>query len=102
MNRPILQRTIFTNAKNKKEKSYGFRISDDHGQEFSDVLKAKDLKLSDQRFLNKCRECFGDVGNSIFDCALEHGMYIDDTWYTFDLNHKNGARLVLPARIALP
>lgn len=84
MNRACLQRTVFVEYKNK-EKSFGYRIYDDYSQDYCNTMTEDDLKLSDQEFLDKCKKSFSEVSDLLFESALEHGIYIDDDWYTFDL-----------------
>jgi len=84
MNQPCIQRTIFVNA-HCGDKSFGYRIYDDYGQDYCNILDEKDLKLSDQDFLDKAKESFSEVANSIFDYALEHGIYVDDKWYHLNI-----------------
>lgn len=85
MNRPCVQRTVFQDF-GKEEKTYGFRIYDDHGQSYGNMMKEEDLKLSDQEFLELAVDLFDDAGTAIFDFALERGIYVDDHWYQFDLD----------------
>ena len=95
MNRPCIQRTIFVDAHNG-DKSFGYRIYDDHGQDYCNTLDENDLKLPDQDFLHKAKENFSEVADSIFDYALEHGIYVDDEWYHFDLEGKDDPVLIAP------
>jgi hypothetical protein len=90
MNRPCIQRTVFKNYGSNDE-SYGYRIYDDHGQSYCNIMEEKDLKLSDPDFLRKAHETFDDVADSIFDFALERGIYIDDNWYEFGFSDDNGS-----------
>ena len=80
-NRVTLQRTVFNNY-GTEEKTFGFRLYDDFGQTYGNMMAEKDLELKDEAFFNKvCNENAGDNADVMIDWALEHGIYIDDNWY---------------------
>lgn len=95
MNKPCIQRTIFVDHPSG-EKSYGYRMYDDEGQTYNNVMGKDIFDMSPQEFLDKARESFDDMANSIFDFALEHGLYVDDCWYHFNLEDSNGPKLISP------
>lgn len=83
-NRACIQRTIFVNH-GSNEKTYGFRIYDDCGQDYCNSMLENDLNLPEKEFLQKAKLHFSEVANSIFDFALgTGGIYIDDNWYILD------------------
>ena len=98
MNIPTLVRTIFTNAC-KGDYSFGYRFYDDHGQTYCNTLERHDLDLSDQEFLDKIKDQFDDVANSMFDFALDHGIEIDGNFYRFDLTAENRPKLIKPSEV---
>jgi hypothetical protein len=84
-NRACLQRTVFNNFGNTKV-TFGFRFYDDYGQTYCNTMEKEDLELPDEEFFKRAHENFDDTGESIYDNALERGIYIDDKWYEFDLS----------------
>ena len=96
MNVPTLIRTIFTDA-TTCEHSFGYRFYDDHGQTYCNTLERADLNLPDQEFLDKIKDQFDDVANSIFDFALEHTISIDGRFYRFNLEAEGGPMLISPS-----
>lgn len=93
-NKATIQRTTFIDHPSE-EKSYGFRIYDDNGQSYCNTLKENIFSMSPQEFLDHIQlEIDADpVALSIFDFALERGIYIDEYWYKFDLTN-DGPRLI--------
>lgn len=84
-NRATIQRTVFVDFQTD-EKSFGYRIYDDHGQSYCNVMEEADLKLGAEDFLRKAQDTFDETANSIFDSALDNGIYIDSDWYRFKLD----------------
>lgn len=86
MNRATIRRTVFQNFP-AGEKTYGFRIYDDYGQEYCNMLEKETMELPDKDFFEIVKSNAGD--NSIIDIAIENGgIFIDDDWYRFDDNGK--------------
>jgi len=82
MNRPCIQRTVFQNYGSGDE-SYGYRMYDNHGQTYCNVMDKNDLALPDREFLLKAKKTFDEVADGLFDFALGNGIYVDDIWYDF-------------------
>jgi hypothetical protein len=80
MNKPTVQRTVFTNHHNNS-KSYGFRVYDDYGQTYCNILEESGLKKSDEEFLVLVSEMADDVADAMLDFAMDHGITIDDVFY---------------------
>jgi len=95
MNRACIQRTVFVDHP-KKEKTFGYRMYDDHGQTYCNTLTEDIMKMSHQAFLDAVQPGFDDVASAIYDHALEHGLYVDDSWYHFNLEGKDGPVLIPP------
>jgi hypothetical protein len=97
-NKVTIQRTLFTNLPSG-EKTFGYRMYDDHGQTYCNTLAGEDMNLTDEEFLAKIVDGFDNVANAMFDFALERGIFIGDNHYTFNLDsvYDNGWRLVKPS-----
>jgi hypothetical protein len=83
MNRACIQRTEFRSY-GYLDATYGYRIWDDHGQDYNNCMEEDDLKLSDEEFLRKASETFSEAADMIFEYAMEHGIHVDGRWYQFD------------------
>jgi hypothetical protein len=79
-NRVTIQRTKFTNY-DTDEKSFGYRLYDDYGQSYSNIMDERELKSSDEDFFNLVCDSADEVGDAMISHALEHGIYIDSNWY---------------------
>ena len=80
-NRVTIQRTVFKNY-GKTEETFGFRMYDDYGQSYSNCIPEEQLKLPDEDFFNLVCDEYSDENSSVMiDWVLEHGCYIDSTWY---------------------
>ena len=97
MNRACIQRTVFIDHPTG-EKSFGYRMYDDHGQTYCNTLSEAIMQMSPQAFLDSAQPTFDDVATAIYDHALERGLYVDDSWYHFNLEGKNGPELIPPAQ----
>ena len=96
-NRITIQRTVFKNF-NTENETYGYRIYDDYGQSYSNIMDLDELKLNDNDFIHAAHDMFDDISNAMFEFALEQGhITIDDTYYNINLNGDEGWELVEPA-----
>ena len=89
MNRPCIQRTTFIDHPSG-DKSYGYRFYDDHGQTYCNTLAENIFEMTPGDFLRHVENEFDNVAESIFDYALEHGIYVDDEYFTFKVDDKDG------------
>lgn len=84
MNRVTIQRNVFINF-NEKTETYGFRIYDDFECTYVNTMDKNNLKLEDIDFLKLILNSnFGESIDNMLTFGLEHGMYIDEQWYTKD------------------
>lgn len=80
MNKITLTRTKFTDIKSGQE-SYGYRIYDDYGSSYAMFDKAQVPERDDDFLKVVSNGCDEQVAEMI-QYSLEHGMYIDDLWYS--------------------
>lgn len=65
------------------ETCHGFRIYDDHDAAYCDSLPEEYTKTSDKDLLRLAAHDYSDDSiTGMVDFALEHGMLINDTWYS--------------------
>lgn len=76
-NQITVTRTVFTDYADGV-KSYGYRLYDSYASDYGNLLSEDDMKLGDQEFLELVVEHLGEVGNGIFDWALETGRITVD------------------------
>lgn len=79
-NRVTLQTTVFQNYK-EDTKSFGYRMYDDYGQTYCNTLEEKDLNKTPLKFLAFIKDKLDEAGDAMMEHALEHGMYINGSWY---------------------
>lgn len=82
-NRATLQRTEFKNLP-QGDTTFGWRIYDDYGQTYSNILSKEDVEKSDEELLQQVSSFGDEVSSVIIDFALEHGIYIGNQWYDAD------------------
>jgi hypothetical protein len=72
-NTATIQRTAFVNIPDG-EKTFGYRIYDDYEQDYDNIFEEADMNLPDKDFLLKVVGRLSEVGQSIFDLALDKGV----------------------------
>jgi len=68
------------------EKSYGFRIYDDYGVDYSNLWNRGDLDLEPLEILRKVVEEASESTGGFLDFVREgeHGIYIGDEWLLWE------------------
>jgi len=80
-NRVTLQSTTFQNHPSKEE-THGYRMYDDYGQSYNNLLDKKQMEdMSDADLLHEAANSGDDVMDAMIEHAIENGMFINDEWY---------------------
>lgn len=74
---------IRTEFKDYSGTSYGFRAYDDYGTSYNNLLESP-ATTDDKEFMAHVRENEDDVITALIEFAMEHGAYIDATFYDGD------------------
>ncbi len=83
-NQVSIIRTVFRDFATGDE-TFGFRVYDDHGQDYCNLLQKDDLEREDKEFLQRVKANRSEVIDSLIDFVFENekGVFVDDTFYQF-------------------
>lgn len=74
--------TTFSNTAGGYD-TYGFRMYDDHDAAYCNLMSEEQANTTNEElFKMAANEFCDDSINAMVDFALDHGMIINDTWYS--------------------
>lgn len=74
--------TTFSNTRGG-EATHGFRMYDDYDAAYCNVMSEEEANTPNRTLLKLAAHDYSDDSiNAMVDFALDHGMLINDTWYS--------------------